>query len=163
MPFCTRCGTQVGPTAVYCANCGARQSGVPAPEPAAKPAGGEDWLRSIAPGTAATLCYLPFVGWIAALIVLGSHRFREDRQARFHAFQGLFLFVAWLLADLAAGILFGFTGALTRRALAGTLKLSVIGGWVLMLWKTAQGETVRLPFLGDLAERSVNEQSPPRA
>ena len=158
MPFCTQCGTQVGDAAAYCASCGARQPGAPA----GKPGGGEDWLQSIAPGTAATLCYLPFVGWIAALIVLASHRFREDRLARFHAFQGLYLFVVWLLVDMAAGILFGFAGALARRVLTGTLKLSVIGGWVLMMFKTSQGETVRLPFLGDLAERSVSEQSAPR-
>lgn len=155
MPFCTQCGNQVDGTAFFCAKCGARQPG--------GPAAGEDWLQSVRPSTASTLCYVPFVGWIAALVFLASHRFREDRLVRFHAFQGLYLFVVWLLVDMALGSFFGFAGMAVRRAVTSSLKLSVLCGWIFMLYKTSLGETIRLPFLGELAERSVSEQAAPRS
>lgn len=167
MPFCTQCGNQVAPTAAYCGSCGARQPGVPAggygPAATPPPATGEDWLLSLSPGTASLLCYIPFVGWVAALVFLATRRFQNDATVRFHAFQGLYLFVAWLLVDIALGVTFGFTAALTRRSITGLLKLSILGGWIYMLVKTAQGVHVRLPFLGELADRSVaEEQSTPR-
>ena len=56
-------------------------------------------LESLNPKTASILCYIPWVGWVAAIVVLASDRFRHDRAVRFHAFQGLYLFVAWLIAD----------------------------------------------------------------
>ena len=45
------------------------------------------------------LCYIPFAGWIACIVVLASPQFREDQAVRFNAFQGLYLFVAWLLVQ----------------------------------------------------------------
>jgi len=163
MPYCTQCGTQVNDSAAFCAKCGSRQPGAPLPpnRPAGAPA--EDWLQGIAPSTASTLCYVPFVGWIAALIVLATQRFRDDRLVRFHAFQGLYIFVVWLLVDIAIGSTFGFAGFAVRRAITGSLKLSVLAGWIFMLYKTSMGEVVRLPFLGELAERSVVEQSSGRS
>lgn len=162
MPFCTHCGNSVAPTAVYCAKCGAQQF-----EPRSASHGhgasqGEDYLRSMSPTTASTLCYLPFFGWVAALLFLTSQRFREDRLVRFHAFQGMYMSVVWLLVDIAMGSMFGFAGFIARRAVVGSLKLAIVGGWIFMLYKTASGELIRLPFLGELAERSVTEQSSSR-
>src|SRR5205807_4333018 len=94
MPFCSHCGNQVGPADSYCARCGAVQ---PAATHTVHPVG--RGLESLNPRTASILCYVPWVGWIAAIVVLASDRFRHDRTMRFHAFQGLYLFVAWLIAD----------------------------------------------------------------
>lgn len=166
MPFCTQCGTQVEPAAAFCAKCGSRQPGAPAAAPPfpqqRKSAPGEEWLRDMAPSTAATLSYIPFVGWAFALFILASHRFRSDNLVRFHAFQGLYLAVVWLLIDISIGAFFGFAGIAARRAVTGSLKISVICAWVYMLIKTNQGEIIRLPFLGELADRSVAEHSAPR-
>ena len=159
MPFCTQCGTPVDPSSSFCAKCGARQPGASASRPAGRAATGEEWLQSITPSTAGVLCYVPFAGWVAALIILATRRFREDRLVRFHAFQGLYLYVVWLLVDIAIGSFFGFAGVAVRRAVTGSLKLSVLCGWIYMLHKTSNGETIRLPFLGELADRSVAEQS----
>jgi uncharacterized membrane protein len=159
MPFCTHCGTTVDTTAAFCAKCGSRQPGIPSGGPPPRPSPGEEWLQSTSPSTASTLCYIPFVGWVVALIVLSSHRFREDRLVRFHAFQGMYLSVLWLLADLVLGSVFGIVGIIGRRTITATLKLSVVAAWVYMLYKTSIGDIVRLPFLGELADRSVAEQS----
>ena len=47
------------------------------------------------------------------------------------------------------------------HAITGSLKLSVLCGWGYMLYKTSQGELVRLPLLSELADRSVAEQAAP--
>lgn len=159
MPFCTQCGNNVEATAAFCARCGSRQPGAHPPGPPPRAQGAEEWLLSIAPSTASTLCYIPFLGWVAALIFLSSNRFRGDRLVRFHAFQGMYLSVVWLLVDIAFGFAFGFAFGPLRRAITGTMKLSVLAAWVYMLFKTSSGETIHLPFLGELAERSVAEQS----
>src|ERR1035438_10032324 len=95
MPFCSQCGHEVHPRDVFCAQCGARQ-----PVPAVPPRG-SDLLTGISPRTASILCYIPTLGWIAAVIVLATRRFRNDRTVRFHAFQGLYLFAAWLFVQWA--------------------------------------------------------------
>ncbi|MGA3044531.1 MAG: zinc ribbon domain-containing protein, partial [Bryobacteraceae bacterium] len=91
MPFCSQCGSEVGAADVFCAKCGARQPNAP-PPPA-------DPFASITPRTASILCYIPGLGWIGSIIVLASDRFRANRVVRFHAFQGLYLFVAYLIED----------------------------------------------------------------
>ena len=80
MPFCTQCGNQVADSDVFCAQCGHRHSGAtssassgpaagaPRPRPASYPT--QDPLANLSPRTAAILCYIPTVGWIAAVVVL---------------------------------------------------------------------------------------------
>ena len=92
MPYCSQCGQQVGGSDAFCHQCGAAQ---PGGSPRRPP--GSDPLSQLSPRTAAILCYIPGLGWIASTIVLASDKFRSDRAVRFHAFQGLYLFVAWLL------------------------------------------------------------------
>src|SRR5947209_13692959 len=94
MPFCSQCGNQVGAADAFCAHCGARQ-----PAGAGRPSPSKDPLSGINSRTASILCYIPGVGWIASIIVLASDRFRQNRAVRFHAFQGLYLFVVWLMED----------------------------------------------------------------
>jgi len=118
MPFCTQCGTQVETSAAFCAKCGARQPGAtaaappPSPQQQQKPVAGEEWLSGISPSTAATLSYVPFVGWAFALFILASQRFRPDNLVRLPAFQGLHLAVVWQLINIVLPvlliILFGF-------------------------------------------------------
>src|SRR5437870_5102813 len=101
MPFCCQCGNQVTPADTFCGRCGARQlqaareaAPQPAPEAAPPPfrapppqftrpprpdAGpapspGADPLAGLNPRTAAILCYVPAIGWIAAIVVLASEK-----------------------------------------------------------------------------------------
>jgi uncharacterized membrane protein len=148
MPYCCQCGKQVKPADVFCAVCGAQQ-----PAAAAAPA---DFLGSITPRTASILCYIPIVGWIPAIVVLAASRFREDREVRFHAFQGLFLFVVWLIVDWVLGPILRLPHVHVQ--IAGLLKAAVIGLWIYMMVTVSQGRAVRLPVIGELADRSVSEQ-----
>ena len=120
---------------------------------------GPDVLHKINERNAAILCYLPFVGWIPAIVVLASARFRNMREVRFHAFQGLYLFVAWLLVDWFITPLVSFGPHFgPQRAVVHLLQLVILGAWIFMLVKTSQQQFFRLPVIGEIAERSVAEQ-----
>src|ERR1700719_5429871 len=105
MPYCCKCGNSVTDADAYCAGCGCAQPGAahqgpPHSGPARPgPAPGLQYVNGISSRTASLLCYIPIVGWIAAIVVLASARFRGEHNVRFHAFQGLYLFVAWLIVD----------------------------------------------------------------
>ena len=150
MPYCCQCGQAVGNHDVFCAHCGNRQ-------PDTKPA---DYLHGISSRTASLLCYIPIVGWVVSIVVLASVRFRGDAKVRFHAFQGLYLFVAWLIVDWVLSPLLGFHywGPPFYKIVPVLMKVAVFGAWVFMIIKTAQDEMYKLPILGELAEKSVSEQ-----
>ncbi len=158
MPYCCQCGSVVGERAGFCAQCGAPQFTPAQTSPPAQPLG--DYLSGISPRTASLLCYIPLVGLIAAIIVLASARFRYDPKVRFNAFQGLYLFVAWLIADWVLSPLLGwpFGGFGIYKILPALLKAAIFAAWIFMMIKTSQDEYFKLPVLGDLAEKSVAEQ-----
>ena len=90
----------------------------------------------------------------------GCMAFRGDAKVRFHAFQGLYLFVAWLIVDWVLSPLLGFQywGPPFYKIVPVLMKVAVFGAWVFMIIKTAQDEMYKLPILGELAEKSVSEQ-----
>jgi len=149
MPFCSQCGNQVGDSDRFCARCGAVQ---PAASRAARPE--VRGLESLNPKTASILCYVPGLGWIVGIVVLASDRFRADRAVRFHAFQGLYLFVAWLIANQVIRPMFL---AIPRFHLHAIIEAVLIGASVFMMVKAAHEETYALPLFGELAQRSVAE------
>jgi len=144
---------------VFCAHCGRRQSGGSGapPRPAqafAYPA--QDPLASLSPRTAAILCYIPTVGWIAAIVVLAARKFRRDKIVRFHAFQGLYLFAAWMVVQWVIRPLVTMSDHVLRvdHILEGLL-LAVS---ILMMVKAAHDEAYVLPIIGELAQKSAAEQ-----
>jgi len=172
MPYCCQCGTPAGSTDKFCAVCGARQP--VAPEAAASEAGPAagppplphaDFLGGVSDKNASLLCYIPWLGWIAAIIVLASARYKRDtadaREVRFNAFQGLYLFVAWLIVDwvVTPALRFGMIGMGDAfHPLEGLLRVAVLAAWIVMLVKVSHSEHYRLPIVGEMAERSVEEQ-----
>lgn len=105
------------------------------------------------------LCYVPVMGWIASVVVLASPRFREDKVVRFHAFQGLYLFVVWLIINIVIEpALEAMPGPNPMRPMLGLMHAVLIGAWIWMIVKTAQEQIYHLPLVGELAERSVAEQ-----
>ena len=150
MPYCTQCGTEVRQRDLYCASCGERQQGAKA---------GAGPFSDISPRNAAMACYIPVIGWIPAIAVLASQRFRDDRQTRFHAFQGLYLFVAYLVIQWSFIPFLGFSAHEWAGVTIGKiLKLALFVLGLFMIIKTSQKQDYRLPIVGDLAERSLSEQ-----
>lgn len=159
MPFCTQCGHEAGATDVFCARCGVRQSaaGPGNVPPRSTPPPAQDPLAGLSPRTAAILCYIPAVGWIAAIIVLAARRFKDNHLIRFHAFQGLYLFAAWLIVDWVVGPI--------MRAAPGhyfpldmLLHGLILAVSIFMMIKASHDEAYVLPIIGELAQRSATEQ-----
>ncbi len=148
MPFCSNCGKQAHDRDIYCANCGA-------PQPV-RPAQVIDPMAGITPRTASVLCYIPVIGWIAAVIVLAAQRFRQNRVVRFHAFQGLYLFAAWIFVDW---VVHPFFRALPDHVVRVDLMLQalILGLWIFMIVKASREEAYVLPIIGELAQRSAAE------
>jgi uncharacterized membrane protein len=147
MPYCNQCGTAVHPADLYCGRCGARQP-VAGPPPS-----GADLLSGISKRTASILCYVPGIGWLAAIVVLAADKFRRDRAVRFHAFQGLYLFVGWLMADW---VLQPMGGLLSHHFPVYRLaQVILLGMSIFMMVKASHDETYALPLFGELAQRSV--------
>jgi len=110
------------------------------------------WLT---PRMASILCYIPGLGWIASIIVLASQKYRQNRTVRFHAFQGLYLFVAWLMDDIVfRPLLFGMAPTMP---LYHVVKIVLLVMSVFMIIKAAHDEPYSLPLFGELAHRSVTE------
>jgi uncharacterized membrane protein len=160
MPFCSQCGNQVRDTDAFCRRCGAQQpldapggAGATVPPRGAASVPG-DVLTGIQPRTASILCYVPYIGWIPAIIVLASDRFRNDKVVRFHGFQGLYLFVAYLLEDQVMRHVFNRIPGMHLDAL---IHLALIGASVFMMVKASHDQAYPLPLFGELAQKSVAE------
>ena len=150
MPYCSHCGTVAGESDRFCAKCGGQQ-----PAPAAAPPV-QDPFENLSPRTACILCYVPVVGWILAVIVLASRKFRTDQLVRFHAFQGLYLFAVWLFIHWAVRPVFqdlDFPGYRADKLLEAV----IFGIWIFMMIKTSRQERYVLPLIGELAQRSAAE------
>jgi len=131
---------------VFCAKCGARQPNAPL-----RPV---DPFASITPRTASILCYIPGIGWVGSIIVLASERFRNNRVVRFHAFQGLYLFVAYLIEDWVLKPMFS---VIPHMHLNGLVDVVLLGMSIFMIVKASRDEAFALPIIGELAEKSVSE------
>ena len=114
-------------------------------------------MDGLSPRTASILCYVPLLGWIMSVAVLASNRYRQEYQTRFHAFQGLYLFVAYLIVDKVLKPVF-IGNHFGPFSPVGGLKIAIFACWVYMLIKTSHNEFIRLPLVGDIAEKSVSEQ-----
>ena len=98
------------------------------------------------------LCYVPVVGWIASIVILAAERFRHNDKVRFHAFQGLCLFVAWLIVDQVLRPIFAAMpkGGIRVDHILGAL---LMAAWIFMLIKASREETYSLPIIGELAQK----------
>ena len=134
---------------VYCGRCGAKQP----TEWTVPPPATHELLGSLNPRTASILCYVPGMGWIFAIIVLASQRFRQNRLVRFHAFQGLYLFVAWLMEDWVLKPMMFMRFMHISQLVQAALFVAAI----FMMVKASRDEAYSLPLFGELAQRSLVE------
>jgi uncharacterized membrane protein len=157
MPFCSQCGNQVNDRDKFCRRCGAQQpveAQGASRGPHQGPPTAQDILSGIQPRTASIMCYIPGIGWIASIIVLAADRFRRNRVVRFHGFQGLYLFVAWLLEDQVMRPLFSRIPGMHLHAVIQAL---LLGASIFMMVKAAHDEAYSLPLFGELAQKSMAE------
>jgi uncharacterized membrane protein len=91
------------------------------------------------------------------VVVLAAQKFRNDRIVRFHAFQGLYLFAAWLVVQW---VIHPIMGAMSQHVVPvdRIVEALILGASVLMMVKAAHEEPYVLPIIGELAQKSASEQ-----
>ena len=144
--FCTSCGSPMDDTAVFCNKCGKGAAGVPPPG-AAAPATGPV-VGGLTDNVAGMLAYVTLIPAIIFLVVAPYNR---SRFVRFHAFQSIFLGIAWFILDIAIAIL-----PFVHHMLWSLLSLLGLILWIVLLYKAYQGEMWKVPIVGDMAEKQAN-------
>ena len=123
------------------------------------------WTLRPAPGDPAQLKdrligALAYVTFIPAVLLVAIPAFRRNRFIRFHAFQSIFFSVATVLLAIAVRILFSILtlvpaiGFLTAWLVLAVVALGLAIVWLVLAVKALQGQTFRLPAVGNLAARA---------
>ena len=144
---CPDCASAMPDIAVFCPGCGRSMN---APERA------QGRVGVFPESIAGTLAYLSF---IPALAFLLREPYRSNRFVRFHSIQCL---LCWLLGIVIASLLRILGLVVFWIPRAGPLLLVLITTvsalaafllWIVLMVKAAQGETFKLPWIGDYAEQ----------
>src|SRR5579862_2548361 len=159
MAFCANCGATVDGR--FCQKCGAPSNapgGAPGTTPPPPPGVNPLPPPAISPSVGMTdnmagaLCYL--FGFITGILFLVLAPYNQNREVRFHAFQSIFLSLAWVALEIVAAI---FTAILIHIPILGALLSGLIylviglGAfimWLYMMFKTYNGEKIVLPVIG---------------
>jgi uncharacterized membrane protein len=149
---CANCGVEMIAGAAFCPSCG---------KPIGPAAAGPSGTAVASPGSqtnvTAALCYL--AGLVTGILFLVLEPYRHDRFIRFHAWQSIFLSLAWfaayfLVLGLFLTILPGMLWRLTWL-LHAVLALGFFSLWLLLIYKAYNHEQFQLPIIGDLAKRQA--------
>ena len=147
MAFCATCGSAVEGT--FCAKCGSQVGAAPsaASGPAMQASG------AMADNTAAGLCYL--VGLITGIIFLVLAPYNKNPVIRFHAFQSIFMNVAWIAIAFGLNMVLGIMHLWSLFFLSSLVGLAFFVLWIIMLIQTFQGKTIVLPLIGPIAQQQA--------
>lgn len=140
MAFCPNCGAQA--EGRFCPQCGASlEAGASGARPAPPPA-----AAGMGDNVAGALCYL--LGLITGIIFLAVAPYNTRKEVRFHAFQSIFLSVAWIVLWIVIGMVLPWAAYFVVSPL---LSLAGLALWLFMMWKTYQNQRVVLPLIGEMA------------
>lgn len=101
---------------------------------------------------------LAYITVIPAIIFLFVQPYSKSRYVRFHAWQCIFMTIAWWVIDIGIWI-FGHMLVFFRLLTLGLyplVALAMLILWLMVLIKAFNGEKFKLPVIGDLAEKQAN-------
>lgn len=181
MPFCKNCGSPV--EGQFCGKCGTPIAAAPAPgayppppppPPAqqppqygqqypnqygAAPQQAQTTAGGLQPNVAGLLCYI--AGFITGIIFLAIAPYNQNKFVRFHAWQSIFLNIAWfgfwvvemILSTILLSISFAFGALLTLLSMLIPIGFLVL--WIMLMVKAYQGQKWSLPVIGAMAEKQA--------
>jgi len=154
MAFCANCGAQG--EGRFCPKCGsplaANGGTTPPPATPVQSAGMTDNL-------AAALCYLLTI--LTGILFLVLEPYNKNKTIRFHAFQAIFLGVAFFVISIVGSILtvafiaIPVIGALFALLFHTILWLVFVCSILFLMYKAYNNEKVVLPIIGPLAEKQA--------
>jgi uncharacterized membrane protein len=151
MAFCPNCGSPA--EGRFCQKCGAAldPGATPGATGTPTPTAGLGMDENVA----AALCYLPFVGVLFLLI----EPYNRNRTIRFHAFQSIFYYIAWIVVAIALGIIssiFFPVGLIFFWLMISRLvELALFVGLIVMAVKAFQGQRFLMPIVGPMAQKQA--------
>jgi len=179
MAFCTNCGSDV--QGRFCAKCGtpvgsdagasgtssesaSAGSAAPPPPPpaysgAAATAPPSAQAAGLEENLACALCYV--LGLLTGILFLVLAPYNQNRLVRFHAFQSIFLNIAWIAVYIVISIVsvillpipvLGFVLSVLLHLAAG---LGAFILWLMLMFKAYNKERWVLPLVGPLAEKQA--------
>jgi uncharacterized membrane protein len=167
MAFCTNCGSEV--QGKFCAKCGspvgagaAPSAGNPAPPPPPPPiSGGAPAAQAagLEENVACALCYV--LGLLTGILFLVLAPYNQNRLIRFHAFQSIFLNLAWFVIFIAISIVslvllpIPYIGPILSMILNLAAGLGIFILWLMLMYKAYNRERWVLPVIGPLAEKQA--------
>lgn len=166
MAFCSSCGAQMDDGVKFCPKCGSAATGEQ-PAGAAPAAGGGSGVSGAAEapaGGAADPANDNLMGaasylLIPAVIFLLVEPYNRNRFIRFHSFQALAYAVAAFAINIALNILsviLSFVGiGLILLPVSMLFSLATFVLWIVLVIKAFQGQTFKLPMIGDWADKQA--------
>ena len=108
----------------------------------------KDTTTNLSPNVASALCYVPFVGWIAAIVLLIVEK---NSTVKWHAVQSLLLMAAVWVVSFTLGLTIVLALLVPAVWVAGLVVQLVLAV------KAYQGGTVKLPLLGNWTDKVVKK------
>ncbi|MFA7248969.1 MAG: hypothetical protein WC273_04990 [Dehalococcoidia bacterium] len=103
------------------------------------------------------LCYL--LGAVGGVVFLLIAPYNQDRTVRFHAFQSIFLTIAWVIFWIVLNAVIGILHLYVLYFLTPLVGLGALILWVYLMLSTYQGKRLVLPVVGPLAEQQAGPQA----
>jgi len=88
------------------------------------------------------------LGFVTGIIILLVEK--ESKYVRFHAMQSTILFGGVFVINIALGFI-PILGWLVGLILSFVTFIL----WIVLMWKSFQGEMYKVPYVGDLAEKQL--------
>jgi uncharacterized membrane protein len=150
---CKNCGVDMVAGAAFCPSCGKPV------EQSLEGAALQSMARTDAglqPNIAGVLCYV--IGIVTGIFFLLLDPYKRSPFIRFHAFQAIFLSIAWFAAFFAVLIFSAILPAVFSRVtwmLHSLVGLAFFPVWLFLMYKAYSNEKFKLPVIGDLAAKQA--------
>ncbi len=151
MAFCASCGAPV--EGKFCAKCGAPMDAAVPPPGAAPGAAPGVAAAGMTDNAASALCYV--LGLITGILFLVLAPYNQNKTIRFHAFQSIFLSIAWIVVSMVINIVFSALHMWSLLFLSPLIGLAFFILWIYMIVTAYQGKKVVLPVIGPIAQQQA--------
>ena len=164
--FCAKCGTPLSaadPSGSSASTSGAQPYSAPGNyEQAPPPPGAQPYSQTaahaggMADNMAGALAYLFTV--ITGILFLVLEPYNRSKFVRFHAFQSIFFFAAWMVFWVlmtVMTIILPYALSFLLGLFSLVIWLGGIAVWILLMVKAYNNERFKLPVIGDLAEKQA--------
>ncbi len=166
MAFCSKCGAQIGEEAQFCPSCGAAVgaasgagTGANGQQTEYRSAAGQQNVNGFDPADVAQNKAMGILSYLGILVLIPLFAAKNSKYARFHANQGLILFllevcigiVSWIVPSIFLGIWYVGGIYYLVKALNVIFKLLDLGCLALSIFgivNAAQGKKQELPVIG---------------